>query len=184
MGETTRREWGRALAWGALGLGIGLILLRGVQEARDARLSPPGEPAPAFRFQRVLTPGEVSLASLSGRVVLLDFWATWCPPCVEEMPMLVRVAEAYADKGVVLVAASLDAPETAANDVRRFVERRVPKLSAHVVLGDAETFEFYKGRVLPTLFVIGRDGRLRRTHVGSISEARLRAVLDEALAAP
>ncbi len=142
---------------------------------------PNATPAPGFAFER-FAGGKVDSEDLKGRVVMLDFWATWCPPCVEEMPMLVKVAKEYEAKGVTFVAVSHDDPETATAAITKFVESQVPDLRPFAVYGSPVTGARYKVKSLPTLFVIGRDGKIANSLSGEISERRLRSWLDDALA--
>lgn len=73
---------------------LALLLL----EVRQPALHRLGQPAPAFTLER-LGGGKLSSKDLPGRVVLVDFWATWCPPCVDEMPFLARIAKEYENRG-------------------------------------------------------------------------------------
>src|SRR5277367_7065442 len=118
-----------------LGLGILGALWLGIREARDARPHPAGLQAPKVGFQR-FGGGAVSLQSLRGKVVLVDFWATFCAPCVEEMPVLVKLAREYEPQGLVFVAPSLDDPDRAVVEVGAFIDRRVPGLAPYAAFGN------------------------------------------------
>src|SRR5271165_507161 len=87
-------RFARLLVTALVGLGILGALWAGIDEARRLRPRPSGREAPAVGFQR-FGGGSVALASLRGKVVLLDFWGTFCGPCVEEMPVLVKLAREY-----------------------------------------------------------------------------------------
>lgn len=111
----------------------------------------------------------VRLSELRGQVVLLNVWATWCTPCVREMPALQRLHEALGPRGLAVVAVSVDAesaPFGGDNDVRAFVEEFGLTFT---VLRDAS------GRIentfgvpgLPMTFVIDRDGRIQRKVLGA-----------------
>jgi len=119
-----------------------------------------GEKAPDF----TLTDSDrtVSLAQLRGRPVLLNFWATWCPPCIEEMPSLVQLQKKVGDK-VTILAVSEDADEKAYKQFIRdhniaLLTVRDPKNSANVLYG---TFKF------PETYVIDKDGVIRRKFIGA-----------------
>jgi thiol-disulfide isomerase/thioredoxin len=114
-----------------------------------------GRPAIPFALKD-LNGREVSLASMSGKVVVLDIWATWCPPCVEELPKLAAVAARYADQGVEFHAINLgDPPEV----VRAFVQQQ--KLNTSVLLDEESTVgQSYNAQYIPLTVVIGRDGRI------------------------
>ncbi len=99
--------WRRALGW--RGLLLGLVVLVGCESGRAQETEPdpfarlalvrvtPPTPAPDFTAPS-LTGGPVRLADFTGRVVLLNFWATWCPPCREEMPSMERLHQRYRDR--------------------------------------------------------------------------------------
>jgi cytochrome c biogenesis protein CcmG, thiol:disulfide interchange protein DsbE len=139
------------------GAAFGFVSL---QERKGYGLKP-GTPVPDFRL-RALAGGTSDLASRRGRVVLVNFWATWCPPCVEEMPSLERLHRALGPEGLVVIGISVDADD---NAVRDFVARAGVSFP---MLRDpgAHTAAAYRTTGYPETFVIGRDGRLLRTFVG------------------
>jgi cytochrome c biogenesis protein CcmG/thiol:disulfide interchange protein DsbE len=121
----------------------------------------PGSPAPGFSLTDI-TGRRLDLASYRGKVVLLDFWATWCGPCRKEIPRFVEMQEEYGPRGLQILGISLD---DSAEPVRGFY--RELKMNYPVALGDAALAEKYGGVLgLPTAFLIGRDGRIRASHVG------------------
>ena len=100
--------------------------------------------------------GTFRLSDHRGKVVLVNFWATWCPPCREEMPAMERLYREHRDRGLVLVAVSLDADPAV---VPPYVE--VSKLTFPIALDPkAEIGNKYGVRALPSSFVIGRDGTM------------------------
>ena len=120
----------------------------------------PGEAAPAF--QLVTVDGDsLSLASLKGQVVLVDFWATWCGPCRAEMPALQQLYEDFAGRGVELVAISVDVQS---QGVPEFVRRL--ELTYPILLDGRAVQASYRVLGLPTLFVVDRQGIIRHVHVG------------------
>ena len=121
------------------------------------------------------------LSSLRGRVVVLNFWATWCGPCVKEMPDLAAIQNQYAALGVQVVGASAD---TLAEQktVRDFIAR--VKINFPVWLGAStgDMARFGLGPGLPGTAVIGRDGKIVAVYQGVIKEADLRSKIDTLLA--
>ncbi|MGL4512607.1 MAG: TlpA family protein disulfide reductase [Lacipirellulaceae bacterium] len=121
-----------------------------------------GVEAPLFELEDL--EGEpVNLADHLGKsVILLDFWATWCPPCVEALPTIDRVASSFADKGVVFFAVNA---QESAEDVKAFLEEN--ELTPPVALDvDGTAAGKYGVEGLPTSVIIGKDGRVQVVHVG------------------
>jgi thiol-disulfide isomerase/thioredoxin len=162
---------------------VGCLLLgalfMGFQEVSLSRLLPERTPAPDFTLKN-LEGADVTLSSLRGKIVLLDFWATWCPPCRDEMPYLTRLAKEYESRGVTLVAVDNDDLEEQELAVKAFA-RRVPEISPYVVYGTPEVGATFKVRSLPTLYVIDREGLIQTTKSGQVSEAQLRRFIERAL---
>lgn len=110
----------------------------------------------------------------NGRVVVVNIFATWCPPCRAEMPMLVKTAKAYRPKGVDFVGVSLD--EGGPEVVKPFVERY--KMDFPVVFPGAGPSIADGIRGIPFTLVIDHQGRLAQTYSGLVSEAQLTRDLD------
>jgi len=111
---------------------------------------------------------EISLSSLKGKAVVINFWATWCPPCREEIPGFIKVYNRLKDKGVELVGISLD--REGWEVVRPFLKKY--EINYPVVVGDRELTEAYGGiRGIPTTFFVDRNGNIEDKHVGYMSEA-------------
>jgi len=116
------------------------------------------------------------LSEHDGRVIVLNFWATWCPPCREEIPMLNRFQTDFADAGVQIVGVALDD----ANKVRRFASKTA--LAYPTLLGEMATLNI--GRiygnsrgVLPYSVVIDRSGKIVSTHLGQLDREQLEAAV-------
>jgi thiol-disulfide isomerase/thioredoxin len=119
-------------------------------------------PAPEFSLP-TLAGGNLDLASYKGKVILLDFWATWCEPCKEEIPQFLELQNKYRDQGLQIIGVSMDDEP---GPVRDFYQRF--KMNYPVVMGNAKTAELYGGVLgLPINFLIGRDGLIYKKHIGS-----------------
>ncbi len=135
-----------------------------------------GQLAPDFSLP-TLGGGETNLSDYAGQVVLVNFWATWCPPCKAEMPDINAYYEARQDDGLVVLA--VNAQEDAAT-VSSFIE--ATGFSFPVLLdSDGRVEQQYQVRSFPMTFVIDRDGRVVYIHNGLISPDVLTAVLDPLL---
>ncbi len=123
-----------------------------------------GSVAPDFQLQS-LDGRTFSLSGVRGKPVLLNFWATWCGPCRQEMPYLQEVYEAYSDKGLVM--AVVDIGESKA-DVETFL--RAAGLSLPILL-DSQTSvaRQYRVAAIPTSFFIDRDGVIKDKKIGAFS---------------
>jgi cytochrome c biogenesis protein CcmG, thiol:disulfide interchange protein DsbE len=139
-----------------------------------------GEEAPSFAVT-TLAGERVSLESLQGQVVLVNFWATWCPPCRIEMPGFERVYQARKDDGFVIVALSTD--RGGADQVQRFLEQR--GITFPVAMAPRTVARDFGGVPgLPTSFLIDREGRVRQSVSGIFAEPALRMAVDRLLAEP
>ncbi|HUY84841.1 MAG TPA: TlpA disulfide reductase family protein [Steroidobacteraceae bacterium] len=117
--------------------------------------------APPFTLAE-LGGGSLSLNSLHGRVVLVNFWATWCGPCRQEMPALDRIYRRYAPQGLVVVGISVDAGAAA-------VKRLLARHPVHYpILLDPTTrvSSAYRVEAMPSTFIIDREGEIRYVHHG------------------
>lgn len=122
----------------------------------------------------------IDLTQLRGQVVLVDFWATSCPGCVEEMPLLTQTYERYKDKGVQVVAVAMnyDQPAYVANFATRY---QLPFTVAIDSDGSAAK-AFGNVQLTPTSFIINRKGKIVAQRIGNWKPAELDKALDKALA--
>jgi cytochrome c biogenesis protein CcmG/thiol:disulfide interchange protein DsbE len=121
-----------------------------------------GSPAPDFTLTD--SGRSVTLSQLKGQVVVLNFWATWCPPCIEEMPSLVRMQQRMQSKGVTVLAVSIDVDE---GNYRRFLrDHNVNLLSVRDP--DQKSNSLYGTSKFPETYVIDRGGIVRRKFIGAV----------------
>ena len=134
-----------------------------------------GKPAPGFVAD---TFGEKSFDSklLKGRVVVLDFWSTWCTPCLTALPVIKKVTEKYTDKGVVFLAINTGEES---DKVRKFLKKE--RLAMNVLLDeDGRIADGYLVDSIPQTVVIGKDGLIESVHMGFADEESLeQRLIDE-----
>ena len=129
-----------------------------------SRVSNAPAPAAPVLVATDLAGQRVDLADLKGRVVLVDFWATWCDPCREEIPIFVALQDKYRERGLVVIGVSLDDNDAPVRDFYRTFRMNYP-----VVMGDAKMAESFGGVLgLPVAFLIGRDGRVAEKLAGQM----------------
>ena len=165
-----------------LALGIAGLLWSGIQEARITRPAETGQRvAPQFRLEK-FGGGSIASSELRGKVVMLDFWATWCGPCIAEMPILLKLASEYEPRGVVFLAASRDDPSDARVQVGMFIDQRAPALARYAAFADDGTADAYAVSAIPTMVLIDRKGQLHASYLGAATERAWRARIEELLA--
>jgi thiol-disulfide isomerase/thioredoxin len=155
------------------------LALGTVWSARHYELLRPlgrSDKAPDFALARVDgQTGSIKLADLRGHVVLLDFWATWCPPCLAMLPMLHDLYREWQPRGAEFIGIDSDGPMISKDDLRAFLAER--PFPYPVVIDDKEVGGLYGVFSIPHLVVIGRDGRIARVFVGGVSRSQLDAAL-------
>ncbi|TAL22253.1 MAG: TlpA family protein disulfide reductase [Nitrospirae bacterium] len=130
----------------------------------EVEVAPPskGDIAPDFTLKQI-NGKAVSLADYKGKVVLVEFWATWCPPCKELAPILNEIHKRYKDKGLVILAlVSEDEGEEA---ITSFIKEQ--GITYTVVLADQQTTRRYGISGIPASFVINKEGRVVNMHMGN-----------------
>lgn len=135
-----------------------------------------GEQAPDFSFERYQ--GDPSrLSAFRGKVVMLDFWATWCGPCREEMPGLEALAREYESQGLVLLAANQESPDAteAREAVTHWVTELDPSMASYAIFPERSARDAFQVQALPTLYVIGRDGKIIGNARGLVDKETIRA---------
>jgi cytochrome c biogenesis protein CcmG/thiol:disulfide interchange protein DsbE len=162
---------------------LGGALLTGCSPSSQVRAasSPDKSRKAAPDFTRTDANGvSVKLSDYKGKVVLLNFWATWCGPCKIEIPWFMQFEKSYKDRGFVTLGISMD--EDGWKAVKPFVSQM--GINYPVMLGDDRLAELYGGvDSLPSTFLIDRHGRIAFTHLGLIGkhdyEADIQALLNQ-----
>lgn len=117
--------------------------------------------APTFTLKD-LSGREVSLSDFRGKVVLLDFWATWCPPCLLSIPHLNALHRAYGERGFEILGINLDQGDP--DNLSAFVEKM--KITYPILIGTSEVTKQYGVNPIPTGFLVDREGHLRVRIIG------------------
>ena len=125
-----------------------------------AKTVPTGEPAPSFSLED-LDGDQISLADQRGKVVLVDFWATWCGPCLQELPHIQQLHEEYRERGLVVLAISTDSQK---EKVLPFVDKE--GYTFPVLYADSQVQAAYGVRGIPAVYLIDRQGMMRFQTVG------------------
>jgi len=145
-----------------------------------APTSPGAKPAPSFTLQD-LKGNQISLSDFKGKVVILDFWATWCGPCVIEIPHFIELYEQYKDRGFAMVGISLD--RQGISVVKSFAQKY--RVNYPILMTDGRIDRAYGGITgIPTTFVIDSAGNIRQKYIGyrdkDVFEADIKTLLAEA----
>lgn len=123
--------------------------------------------APDFAL-KTLEGKVVKLSDYKGKIVIIDFWATWCPPCRKGIPDLIELQKTYS-KDLVIIGISLDQERTL-KDLKPFIENY--KINYPVVLGDEKVVKNYGGvNAIPTSFIVDQKGFIIDSHVGLVPKA-------------
>jgi cytochrome c biogenesis protein CcmG/thiol:disulfide interchange protein DsbE len=129
------------------------------------------EPVPDFELDR-MNGDTFHLDAHRGEVVVVNFWATWCPPCREEIPGFVKLQKEYGDDGLTIVGVSMD--DGGFSTVRPFADKM--NINYPLVMDDGKVGRAYGPvRALPSTFVVGPDGMIQHVRSGYLPEAQLRA---------
>jgi cytochrome c biogenesis protein CcmG/thiol:disulfide interchange protein DsbE len=154
-----------------------LALIAGACSRPPAPSTADRKPAPEFTLKDA-DGRTVKLSDYKGKIVLLNFWATWCGPCKLEIPWFAEFERKYKDRGFAVLGVSMD--EEGWEVVKPFLSEM--QVNYRVVLGDEAVAKAYQGvESLPTTFIIDREGRIAATHVGLVSKGRYEKDLTELL---
>ena len=175
---TPQRE--RALMIGLTAAALGLVFAWQIRPARPSVHPVEKRKAmPDFTFPS-LAQVPWSLNEHKGKVVVVNFWATWCPPCRDEMPDLVRVHERYRSRGVEFAGVSMD------DDPRRVAPPFLKRYNVRypILVAPPESLLAQAVESLPTSFLIDKQGKVARTWVGIVREKELVAAIEALLSEP
>jgi peroxiredoxin len=135
-----------------------------------------GRRAPGFA-RKAMDGRTVDLKSYRGKVVLLDFWATWCAPCLVEMPSFTRWQQQYGPQGLAVIGVSMDDDQATA---RKAIDKLKPGYA--IVMGDAKLGTLYGGVMgLPLIFLIDSDGVVRARFQGETDPKTIESALERLL---
>ncbi|MGQ9454381.1 MAG: TlpA family protein disulfide reductase [Armatimonadota bacterium] len=144
---------------------LALVAIAVATSAVIAELSP-GTKAPDFTLP-ILTGGKFTLSNCFSKtpkkVVLLDIWATWCPPCRSEIPFLIQLQKTFKNKNVVIVGVSIDKDK---EDVVKFAKEQKINYTIALDPNAKATGEKYKVSAIPATYIIDKKGVIRHAHVG------------------
>ena len=163
------------------------LLVVGIALMGGCKRSAPTGGAPT-EGMTIPTLDEATLGHYKGKVVLMNFWATWCEPCKKEIPWLIKANEAYGSRGLVILGVSMD--DEGEKVVLPFVQQRYfdvdgksEQMNYPILLGNEAISEKFGGLLgLPTSMLYGRDGQKLQTIVGAVSSYDdLTKALDKAL---
>jgi len=129
-------------------------------------------PAPAWELPD-LEGHRVRSDSLAGKIVVMDFWATWCPPCLFQIPILNAIQAKHQNDDVVVIGVAVDAE--GAEVVKPFAKEN--GIQYRILIGDEGLARKFGAPGFPALAIVGREGRIDSTHVGLIEEADLDAAI-------
>ena len=174
----------------SIGVLLGVCLARTVFAALPPEESRANDGKPAAAFKLETTDGRsVTLEGLKGKTVLLNFFASWCPPCRTETGELKKLMSKYGSRGVVVVGAAVDRiehedtkPEDEKKEVAEFVQELKPGYPVGIAPRAMAQAYWFKG--IPTTVVVGPDGKIARTFLGFHPATKFDKVLESLTAKP
>jgi peroxiredoxin len=149
------------------------------EKGRDAQSAAPGTQSPRLAPDFTLPDlngRQVKLSDFRGKLIVIDFWATWCPPCEFQIPVLNSLYDSHRDRDVVILGVSVDTDGPEA--VRAYTEKR--QVRYEILLGNESLAREFGAPGFPSLIIVGRDGFIRSMHVGLVEQPELLQVLAEA----
>jgi cytochrome c biogenesis protein CcmG/thiol:disulfide interchange protein DsbE len=133
-----------------------------------------GKAAPDFLLKD-LGGNDITLDDYKGDVIFLNFWATWCPPCRQEIPGFIKAYEKYKDDGLVILGVAVSDRE---NSVKNYVEKS--KMTYPIAMGDNKILKDYQpGNAIPATIIIDRDGNIFHKHVGFMDQSQVEEIFEQ-----
>jgi peroxiredoxin len=162
----------------ALPVGVALLQANRAQAREAAPAATAAQSAPAWKLKD-LDGREVSSDQFKGKVVVLDFWATWCGPCIGEIPGYVELQKKYGKDGLVIIGALSHDRNTAAQ-VKDFAAKH--GMNYQIVVSDDTIEEAFGGfEAIPTTFLINRSGRIVHQKTGALPHEEYEKLVQQAL---
>ena len=153
------------LVFVVLGIIFGVLRFSNLARAPDIAVEPKKQvfkPAPDFTLLDI-DGNEMTLSDFKGKVVILDFWATWCPPCKALIPNFIELYDEYKDEGLEILGVTMD--WNAERVAGPFAEEN--GINYIILLGDRDVSDLYGDIMsLPTIFIIDREGGIRKKYMG------------------
>ena len=169
----------RLIIYGIVALCLLGLYIAGHRTAQKPKPAASGNLAPDFAVTDI-DGKKLSLSDYKGKVVLLDFWATWCTPCREEIPAFVEMQQKYGPQGLQVIGISMDDD---AKPVKDFYQRF--KINYPVAVGDDKLAQSFGGVLgLPVNFIIDREGRVHTKFLGATDVSVIDKAVGELLAKP
>ena len=141
---------------------FGLAALAALPLAQPARAVDAGQPAPQFALASLSGEGNVSIGAHRGKVVYVDFWASWCVPCRRSFPWMNQMHEKYAEHGLVIIGVNMD---TNSSDAETFLKDYPARFTIVADPGGTLARQF-EVEAMPSSYLIGRDGAIASQHLG------------------
>lgn len=156
---------------------IGIFILISVLLNHSSGLKK-GEKAPQINLTD-LYGTNINLENFKGKVVVLDFFAVWCPPCKKMIPKIIELKNHYKDKYVVFIGVHVISDHPGIENLKNFVSKY--KINYPVITSTYEIENMYKIKSYPTMVIINKEGFVEENLVGNVYEGTLKNIIDELL---